>query len=336
MNPMVIVCPIECSSADEASLAHALSLARWHGSELHVLHVRPGGRRSAGAGAPTGGDPDHARLADFVDARSAEGVRLTLTVLAGDPVRAVVEYARRTSADLIVVPQHGRRGSAYWSAGAFAMAVGRAVECPTIAVPGGALPPDADALFSNIVCAIDFSEASIRGLHQALTLAQQSAGRLTLLHVLDGFPYESVYSGARALRLIDELRARVERVNGELHLLVPPAARNWCEVDSETLSGVPHDAIRAVASARKASLIVMGLPRRPRLEQLVAGSTVKRVLRRMPCPVLVVPGPSAVSAGVSHPLTERAGERAGQAVASGPHTGVTLTTTRENEALPWR
>lgn len=338
VNPRVIVCPIELSSSNEATLAQALSLARWHDSELHVLHVRPGGSRARVTEISSSADPLHARLAGFVEARNPEGVRVTPAVLAGDPVMTVVEYARRKSAGLIVVPQHGRPGSGYWSAGAFATAIGRAVECPTIAVPSaGALPAegDAGALFRSIVCAVDFSEASIRGVSKALTLAQQSAGCLTLLHVLEGFPFEAAYAGGHARSLVDELRAHVDRVDGELHLLVPPAALDWCEVDCETVPGVPHDAIRAIAMARTADLIVMGLPLRPRPEQRVAESTVKRVLRRTPCPVLIVPGSSAVPAGVLHWLKGRAEEHAQRAFAPGAHPAATVATTREREGLPW-
>jgi nucleotide-binding universal stress UspA family protein len=316
VNPTLIVCPIEFFSADKAALAQALSLARWHDAELHVLHVRSGRRQAAVTNTRSSDDPFHARLVGFIEALDPAGAKVTPSVLAGDPVTTVVEYARRKSADLIVVPQHGRRASGYWSAGAFATAIGGAVECPTIAVPAGpGVAAEANASFCNILCAIDFSDASIRGLSKALTLAQQSAGSITLLHVLEGFPYETVYSGSRAFRLIDEYRARAQRVNGELHLLVPPGALNWCEVDSETVSGVPHDAIPAIARARKADLIVMGLPRRSRLEQLVTGSTVKRVLRRTLCSVLIVPAPSAMSAGVPHPVVANPDERAANALA---------------------
>jgi nucleotide-binding universal stress UspA family protein len=308
VNPTLIVCSIEFSSAGKAALAHALDLARWYDAELHAVHVRAGRRGSAASGA---NHPSYRRLVAFIDGLNPEGVAVTPKILAGDPVSAVAEYARHTRADLVVVPQYGRRASGYWSAGAFATAIGRAVGCPTIAVPDRAQVPaaaEAHPLFRSILCAIDFSDESMRASNEAVRLAQQSAGRLTLLHVVEGFPGETVYSGGRAVRLIDEYRARVERRNAELHLLVPPAALNWCDVEAETVSGVPHGAIVAAAKARQSDLIVMGLPRQSRLDRIVTGSTVKRVLRRAPCPVLMVPGPTGVSAGVFHSTADGADE----------------------------
>jgi nucleotide-binding universal stress UspA family protein len=52
--------------------------------------------------------------------------------------------------------------------------------------------PNDRAPFRNILCAIDFSEASMRALSEALAVGQQSGGHLGLLHVLDGFPYETI------------------------------------------------------------------------------------------------------------------------------------------------
>jgi nucleotide-binding universal stress UspA family protein len=241
-------------------------------------------------------DPFLVRVAEFIASSKPERVAVTPVVLTGDPAKAVAEYARAKSADLVVVGQNGRRASRFWSSGVLATGVARAVPCPTLTVSkGAAADKDATASFNNILCGIDFSPASLGALNEALTMAQQVGGRITLLHVLEGFPYESVYSGPRALRLIGEYRARVEKVKRELRTLVPPDALNWCEVETEVVSGIPHDAIRAIATARKADLVVIGLPRRTRLDRIVMASTVSGVLRRARCPVLVVPRPSEVT-----------------------------------------
>jgi nucleotide-binding universal stress UspA family protein len=305
----LIVCPIEFAPSSEIALGEALSLARWYDAELHIVHVRPGGRPSPESDAHDGG-PLHERLRTFVENLNPIGVTVTSTVLTGDLVTAVVEYAQGKAANLVVVPQHGRRGSSQWRGGGWATAISRGVECLTIAVPDCAVRPTDDetrAPFRNILCAVDFTRASMRALHEALNIAQQSAGRITLLHVL-GFPNETVHSSGRALRLIDEYRVRVEEVNLQLRQLVPPDAWHWCHVETVTVSGVPHDAIAATARGHQCDLIVMGLPRRPLLEQLVMRSTVRTLLRQAPCPVLMAPGPAGMAARVVHPLLDAVGE----------------------------
>ena len=301
MKPGIIVAVLDSLSAvRDAAMTKALSLARWYGSDLHVVHVRPSHRNGEGSVAAL-----RAAITDRTErVAAASGVAVTIVpaVLAGTPVRAIADYADRVSADLVVVGRQARRGSGYWSKGSFAVALGKAVKATTIAVDlADRQVADPDRLFQNILVAIDFSEASRRALSQALVLAQQNQGRLRLLHVLDGYPYETVYSGSRALQLMQDFRALVARVNRRLQSLIPTDAFNWSDIEVSTVSGIGHQAILSSASAREADLIVLGLPRRSRLDEFVAGSTVHRVLRRAKVPVLLVPGPAAMRRVLDEP-----------------------------------
>jgi nucleotide-binding universal stress UspA family protein len=270
-----------------------LSLAHWYESDLHVVHVGSSNKVGESRGDAVRDDLGK-RITRVVEGAGAAGVDVIPAVLSGNPVRAIAAYTDRVSADLVIVGKKARRGSGYWSAGSFATAVGKAVKSPTIAIASGhPWTTDTGTLFRNILVAIDFSEASLRALAESLVFAQQSGGHLRLLHVLDGFPYETVYSGSRAFRMMQDFRTRVARVNRELQSLIPPDALNWAEIDVATVSGQAHESIVSAASARGADLIVLGLPRRFRVEEVVAGSTVHRVLRRTTSPVLLVPGPTA-------------------------------------------
>jgi nucleotide-binding universal stress UspA family protein len=331
VKPKTIVSVLEPSSAaNDVALTRALSLAQWYESDLHVLDVRPSSRvEDSGRDAIRNELVERISLA--AQASGAGGVNITPSVLSGNPVRAIADYTGRVAADLVVVGKKARRSNGYWSAGSFAAALGKAVNAPTIAIPSeGAQPAESGSPFLNILGAIDFSEVSFRALSEALVLAQQSGGHLRLLHVLDGFPYETVYSGSRVFRLMDDFRARVARINRKLQALIPSDAFNWSEIEVATVSGEAHEAILAAASERRTDLIVLGLPRRPRLEQFVSGSTVHRVLRRATSPVLLVPGPSAPS--LFRPADEHAGLFARYSSAFGLRAGEGATEGRAS----WR
>jgi nucleotide-binding universal stress UspA family protein len=194
----------------------------------------------------------------------------------------------------LVVDKHGRRAGKLWRAGVFAKELARLVACPTLTVPENhdVANSTSGTSFREILCAIDFSPASIAALKQALVLAQQSGGRLTVLHVLDGFPYETVYSGSRGFRLIDEYRGLVAQVSRQLRNAIPQDALNWCDVQTRVVSGVPHRAILSTAVEIKPDLIVMGLPARSALDTVFMGSTTGPVLRGATCSVLTVPAPA--------------------------------------------
>jgi nucleotide-binding universal stress UspA family protein len=291
VKPKTIVSILDSLSVPtDAALSRALSLARWYESDLHVMYVGPSNRVGESEG-DAARDEVVKRITRVAEGSGAAGVDVIPVVLSGNPVRAIAEYTDRVSADLVAVGTKPHRAIGYWSAGSFAAAVGKAVKAPTMAISSGdPSPTDLDSPFRTILVGIDFSEASRRALSEALVLAQQSGGRLRLLHVLDGFPYEAVYSGSRAFRLMHDFHARVARADQELRSLISPDALNWAEIDVATVSGLAHEAINAAASEFGADLVVLGLPQRARLEEFVAGSTVHRVLRRTTSPVLLVPG----------------------------------------------
>ena len=287
MNPNVILCPIEFSASGTYALVQAVELARWYDADLHVAHVRGGRAHRQVSGQPLNAGGVDPQLSSFIEAVDTEGLRLSTVVLAGDPVTAVTEYAKLIGADLAVVARHGRRYGVYWRPGVYAKDLARALPCPTLAVPDGGAP-GAKGSFVNILCPTDFSAASSAALQEALVLAQQSGGRLTLLHVLEGFPYGTVYSGGEAFRLIGEYRAQVDRISQQMRSAVPPDAFNWCHIETRAVSGIAHRTIVSTASELEADLIVMGQPERSGIERVVMASTATPVLRSAVCPVLLV------------------------------------------------
>jgi nucleotide-binding universal stress UspA family protein len=68
---------------------------------------------------------------------------------------------------------------------------------------------------------------------------------------------------------------------------------NWSEIAVSATAGEAPEGILTAATRARADLIVLGMPRRSRVSELVMGSTVHRVLRGATSPVLLVPGPAA-------------------------------------------
>lgn len=150
----------------------------------------------------------------------------------------------------------------------------------------------AHPLLREVVCAVDFSLASVAAARTALALAQDARSRLTLLHVMGPDPGRMVFSGGEALRYLQEYEAHAAWASERLMRVVPSRERGLCRVEPLVVSGVPHKMILRVASEAKADLIVMGATSRSVIEELLVGSTARAVLRRARCPVLLVPGPA--------------------------------------------
>lgn len=292
-----ILCPVDRSEISQRALTIAAALARWYDARLRVLEV------VAVSLPPVASAPAAVRglsiemrgnlleeLDRFASPARAFGVPMHFEVEEGDVTSVILNEAAELPADLIAVGTHGRRGFEHFAVGSVAERVIRKARCPVITVPPGAAADPAQAVpFKRIVCAVDFSNASLRGLEYAFSLAREADARLTVAHVID-WPRDD--------SLPDSLRKAVgsarheweEEKRRQLNLLVPQSAGDWCDPEPTLLTGSPAKEILDLARARQADLIVMGVHSRGPLDLAVFGSTTHHVVREAPCAVLTIRG----------------------------------------------
>jgi nucleotide-binding universal stress UspA family protein len=112
-----------------------------------------------------------------------------VTARAGDASATIVDESVGSSADLIVMGTHGRRGFKRLLLGSVTETVLREAPCPVLTMPPRA-PADSArvVVFKRILCPIDFSPSSLQALGFALDLARQSNGTVTLLNVRGSWP----------------------------------------------------------------------------------------------------------------------------------------------------
>ena len=136
----------------------------------------------------------------------------------------------------------------------------------------------------TILVTTDFSETSLGAFAAARLLAERFEARIRLLHVEDDrvspLVVEYMAAGLEGLR-----QRQVEDAERRLKEL---ATEHFGACEFEVVLGVPHVEIVRVAGERGADLIVMATHGRGPISHAMMGSTTERVLRRAPCPVLVV------------------------------------------------
>ena len=131
--------------------------------------------------------------------------------------------------------------------------------------------------FTHVLHPTDFSEASQPACEKAVELARQCGAKLTVLHVYanplmaEGFAY------------VPDPRPELEEklgyvANEELAIVVARELR----------VGAPAETIVGFAREHNCDLIVMGTHGRTGLSHLLMGSVAEIVVRRAPCPVMVV------------------------------------------------
>jgi nucleotide-binding universal stress UspA family protein len=145
-------------------------------------------------------------------------------------------------------------------------------------------------MFNHIMVPIDGSETSMTAVSKASALALAFGSRITLIHVIDNYPFIGV-GADYALGQNEYLAAATSSANAALARGVAALAAEGLHSDQRVIDGhVVHEGIVDTAIAIGADLIVMGSHGRTGIEKLLLGSDTHRVLQDAKCPVLVVRG----------------------------------------------
>jgi nucleotide-binding universal stress UspA family protein len=139
--------------------------------------------------------------------------------------------------------------------------------------------------YRRILCAIDFSPASIAALRHADDLASRLGATLTVLHVVADPLQQPWTAEAYGLNIADLEAEWIQRANAELSRLA-----RGCQSKPVTMCrvGKPVAEILHCARTDSADLIVVGSHGHGVFAQMILGSVADRVLRQAPCPVLMV------------------------------------------------
>lgn len=144
--------------------------------------------------------------------------------------------------------------------------------------------------FRDILVPMDFGAGSLAALRRAVESLEPPGGKIVVLHVIERRLLEhtlAVFSEVEeadiVARLHQQARQRYEQLVAELDL-------GKVEIELLVVEGVPALKIVQFGRDLDVDLIIMALHRGPEhFEQFLFGSTVERVMRITPCPVLIVP-----------------------------------------------
>jgi universal stress protein A len=144
---------------------------------------------------------------------------------------------------------------------------------------------------SRILVPTDFSESSEHAFQCALALAHEKGAELCVLHVVEKFmDYSILYSDIWPFQVPapDTYRRIEERVQEKISGTLEAYRGEVRRVRALVTTGAPHVEIIRVAEQEKIDLIVIATHGRSGLTHAILGSTAVKVVRRAPCPVLVI------------------------------------------------
>ena len=131
----------------------------------------------------------------------------------------------------------------------------------------------------SILVPLDFSEMSMKSLQYAVPLAKQFGAKVTLLHVLKASAH---FKDASYLAYLE--REQLAVIEKHLDEMIPPGL----PVETAVRQSFVFEAILEVAREIGADLIITTTHGCTGLRRLFKWSTAENVVRRAPCPVLVL------------------------------------------------
>ena len=302
-----ILCPVDFSEFSRHAFDRAVAVASSYGAGVTVLHVLP--VTSAVPALPYGPegpgpfgfeavdrDRTLAELAKFLVPEHPADVRVHYEVIDSPSVhREILTQIPRQSADLVVMGSHGRSGFDHLVLGSVAEKTLRRSRVPVLIVP----PHDPEVLpagrdpFRRVLCAVDFSQDSVRAMEYAASFTRHAAGRLTVLHVVEPMPIGYDPMVGSSFDLAGYEHRLEESGRAQLRMFAPDSAAAGCEIETMLTRGRAYKEILRIAAERQSDLIVLGVHGRNAFDRLVFGSTTEHIIRRASCPVLAVPAPCA-------------------------------------------
>ena len=296
-----ILCPIDFSEFSRHALDHAVAIARRYDSVITVFNacaLVPATAYAPGTpmlpvSVPTPDDLDAllSSMKRFVEAEVGLNAPIRFEIGEGDAASEILDRAAAIPSDLIVMGTHGRSGFERLILGSVTEKVIHKASCPVLTVPR----PIADAvsvpsrLFSRILCAIDFSDTSLRAFEYALSLAECNDTVLTLVHVVEVTPAPQSESAAdRESRSLGAYVAAAAQARAEqLERIVPDRPRGASRIDRALAIGKAHREILRIAAERHSDVIVLGAHGFG-ITELMFGSTAHQLVRQAQCPVLTI------------------------------------------------
>jgi nucleotide-binding universal stress UspA family protein len=139
----------------------------------------------------------------------------------------------------------------------------------------------------RILVPIDFSEHSKSALKYAIPFAQQFKASIDLIYVVEPTIYPADFSFGQIgfPNVEEELRVRG---NDELEKLITKEISGQVSSRKVVRTGKPFYEINQYAQEEDIDLIIIATHGHSGMEHILFGSTAEKVVRKAPCPVLVV------------------------------------------------
>jgi len=229
------------------------------------------------------------RLRDYAIANC--GAETEALIVQDAPARSIVNTAKETRADFVIMGTHGRHGWRRALLGSVTESVLREIDRPVLTVTPMLMGNKADVAIKTILCPVNFTHVARWALQQASALASAFDADLAIMYVAEGIDQP----------MLPQLEAAFSQ-------WIDPHVRDRCRYNQIVIhSGDPAEHVLKMSEKLTADLIVVGAQHKWFSDATVIGTTTERITRFAKCPVLTVVRKAMVERPLEDELLVEAG-----------------------------
>jgi nucleotide-binding universal stress UspA family protein len=274
----------DLTEKSQPALSYARAMASYYNAHLVILHVLPLPETHPASLELQAGETRKAReirhrLDAMGEALRKDGISVQPRLLRGPVAKdTILRHIRSAKPDLIIQGSAGIADLRRLFVGSIAEGIFRSTETPVLTVPKAVKPfTDTSLRFERILLATDFGTNARTTAIYALSLAQEFGAHVSLCHV-HAPDSKSTWSAGELSTFFDT----------ELHKLIAPSARDWCEPRCAVEFGQAAETILRLAERERSDLIVIGAHSLGPLGTRGRPGTVFRIVANATCPVLSI------------------------------------------------
>ncbi|MFN4180703.1 MAG: universal stress protein [Armatimonadota bacterium] len=257
------------SETSQAALEWGVELAQLTRSEMTLLHIA----EAAEATDPKLAEEHRQKLEEIAEQLRQKGLTSTALVRPGQAAQTIVQTANEVGADLIVLGAHGHTSFREKLLGSTTEQVLQTSPVPVLFVRERCEPK-----FRHFLVPSDLSDAALPALDYAISLADLTKAKITLLHVVA--PYEGSPEAWEKLK--QETKEELKRWSDKV---VEPSEVPTVETKVIRYHH-PGAGITDFARENEVDLIIIPTHGRGALGRLIFGSVASHVIYYAPCPVI--------------------------------------------------
>ncbi|MDH5805455.1 MAG: universal stress protein [Gemmatimonadota bacterium] len=237
---------------------------------------------------------------------------VTFTIVDGTPVERLVEYAKRSQVELIVMSTHGRGIISRAWLGSVADRLVRHVDIPVMLVRTS--EDESEPVLENltelkpkkILVPLDGSALAEQSVAWAMRFSDSHQAQLILVRAVEQpIPFTSAYLPHAVEDTHKALAWATENAQGYLTDIQAALAKQGVDVAVEVLEGVhPARGMEVYVQEHGVDMIVMASHGRTGLARAFLGSVADKVIRHSEIPVLLVRPDPKEEARISHAQEE--------------------------------